>query len=509
MECPKCGTHNPVESKHCTSCGEYILEEEAKGFIPKSTITYVIAETIDDAVLAEGESFEDYVQRIDATKPYGTDPEGVAHLFPMGKHKGEKAWREGMEYRSDWGGFRRTGIGWKLNPTIIIILILFVPVIFLLPLVYLFYVSPEFYMLALIRELSIQIPLILLGVFLVLLTGYGTTHLDDLLKPYGKDHGSVKLLFKDDLEYLKFSRKLIWEVSNYKWMKIGAIGFFAYLFIGFQSLWDLELWRSGALAPIPDWSRFLIIPATIGTAVLVFFIITFILGIGIGLFKIGNLGADRSKLSISAFGNMIADINDMITEAQLKKVKLSDFRRKLDVSGRTYYEFQRGNRKIGEFLFNITAILIFLSVTAGIIIWVIGTLNLLGEGLEAQLASVAVITTLFGILSFGIFLFPQLSIHKFLKKFKLTLIDTFSILASRLEYLYFEAMIHPEILAKIDEEWTSRRDLLEDIHLIKELIEEIKGYGTWSYDFPEIMKLVVVAAATMIPILLSFVELPI
>ena len=42
------------------------------------------------------------------------------------------------------------------------------------------------------------------------------------------------------------------------------------------------------------------------------------------------------------------------------------------------------------------------------------------------------------------------------------------------------------------------------MNFIKQKSEEVKGYGTWSYDFPEVLKLILVVASTLIPIILPF-----
>lgn len=505
IKCLKCGTENPPNSNNCKMCGAN-LESNKESVIPDSRIVYVIADTLDDAVLAEGESFEDYCVRIDETAPYGRDPKGVAHLFPV-ENKNMFAYREGMEYRCDWGGFRKSGLGWKLNPTFFLALVLILPTMLAYPIVYLIFTgSINIFLRSLLDSTILWSPYLLIVVLLTELFKYGSLKLEKLLKPYGEEHESVKLLFKDELEFLKFSKKFFNSVFSYKWMYLGVIGFIFFMGYAVIGLFDMELFRKNILAPIPEWTRFLVIPGNLAQGLIVFTIFSFIGAIFYGLFRIGNLGSDRSKLSISKFGEMILSINHMVAESQIKKTKLSDAETKLDISGRTFYEFQRGNRKIGEFLFNIAAFLIFISVLLGVLIWVAQMFNLIPEAQKANLKLFTLATAIFGIFSISIFIFPQLKIHRFLKKYKYYLIDTFSSLCSRLEYLYFEGIIHPSMLTKIDSEWKTRQDILEDINLIKEFIEEIKAYGTWSYDFPEILKLLVVAGSTIIPLILTFVK---
>ena len=144
-------------------------------------------------------------------------------------------------------------------------------------------------------------------------------------------------------------------------------------------------------------------------------------------------------------------------------------------------------------------------ITAGIVLWMSDLANILPESFSSNITIIYVVIFAFGILSLGIFLFPQISIHRFLKRFKYKLIDKFSSLAARLEFVYFESMMKPTILRTIDKNWESRKDVLEDINNIKEMVNDVKGYGTWSYDFPEIIKLIVVVAATGIPLILPLI----
>ncbi len=461
-----------------------------------------------DPKLKDGEFFEDYVKKIDETAPYGKDPNGIAHLFPMGKYVNDSAWREEMGYRSDWTKIRTTGIGTKLYITVIFALIFFLPIMLGLPLVYLIYSgSIEMFFVSLYQEMFTYLPLIFIGLVLTKLIGYTHKRIDEIMKPYGKEHNSVKLLFCNDLEYLKFSKRLLNKIMSLKWVYLGSIFFVIYQIIGLITVIDINSWKASYLTPIPDWSRFLIIPANIGIGLVIFLIATFLFAIIYGLFKMGDLGSDRTILSVTRYSDTIKSITDMLGDAQLKKIKLSESTKKFDATGKSFYEFQRGNRKIGELLFNITTYLILSGIIIGLIFWISEAFYIVPEDLELYSMSFSIGIAIFVVLSFGLFFFPQWRIHKFLRKMKYSLIDSFTSLVSRLEYIYFEAIIHPDILIMIDEKWKSRKILLEDIKVIRVVVEKIKSYGTWSYDFPEVMKMVFVSLSTIIPIILSIFPL--
>ena len=85
------------------------------------------------------------------------------------------------------------------------------------------------------------------------------------------------------------------------------------------------------------------------------------------------------------------------------------------------------------------------------------------------------------ILTVFMFILPQRYIHKRLRDFKSELIDTFSILASRLEYIYYATLIDAHFLDAFDE-WDTRDQILRDIDRVEKNIEKVQAYGTWSYD---------------------------
>lgn len=468
----------------------------------------------------KGETFEAYVKRIDNLDdpPYGyhldQDGKRTAHLFHM-RHKSDKVklgWREGMEYRSDWTSIRKSGIGTKLSLTLLLIAIFFLPVIIGIPLIYLITTgSIDFFLESLLHETITYLTYILIAIFLTLLIKYSMNRVDEIVKPYGKDHNSIKVLFKDDLEYLKFSRNLTYDILSFKCFVLGGVGFFTYLIYGFISLFAFQNWKAGLLAPIPGWVQFLYIIPTIGIALVIFLALTFMGAIFYALFRIGDLGSNYKILSISIYKDLINSIEKIVSHAQINTENLADIRKKfgeegentLGFSGRTFYEFQRGNRKIGEFIFNVTSFLILFSILFGILIWTATTLNIIPPHLNTAANIFAIGTIIFVIISFCIFFFPQLRVHRFLKETKDDLIDSFTALISRLHYIYLQALVKPEILSQIDENWQSRQDLLNEIKFIKEYIKEISGAGTWSYDFPAVIKIVIVALSTTIPVLLA------
>lgn len=453
--------------------------------------------------LREGQTFQDYVDEIDKLAPFGRDKNGIAHLFPR-KHKNEISYRHDMDFGADHGNFYNSGLGWKLNPTIFIALILIAPSIIGIPILNLIYGTFDNFLASLEQEFTIAIPFLMLITILVLFIRYAKDNLESLIKPYGANSNSVRVLFNNELEFLKFSMQLSYDIYNMKWLYLGFFGFLLYQPLGLINIINPEHWANGQPANIPYIYSLITIPSSLLYGLMIVMIFSFIIAIFVGLFSLGNLSKDRSKLSITKYGNMIDRINETLIIAQKDKKKLVDINIPIDISGRTFYEFQRGNRKIGEFLFNIATILIVVCISAGILLWVVDSLNLLSSFFSGSLLIMDIIIFIFGLVALGIFILPQFTLHRFLKKFKYTLIDKFAVLNSRLEYLYFESFKNPSALNKIDEKWKNRQNLVDDMNFIKEKQNEVKNYGTWSYDFPEVMKLILVVASTLIPLILPF-----
>lgn len=458
--------------------------------------------------LKKKESMEEYIKRMDETKPYGVGFKGKACLFPQ-KNKFPSyycAVRPDMPYQGDWSAFRKTGIGWKLNPTLYIAFFFFFLPILGYPLFYVLYGYPELFWDVFWKRFLLNIPFIIIVTFFTKLIGYILSSIDDLIKPYGKKKEPIQLLFIDELEYYKFTYKFSEKAYNGWWFIIGFLGFVSVLIFDIYSLFNINSFRETLLAPIPDWTIILEFIKYIGIGFVIFQLIMFFVAIIYGLFYIGNLGADPEVLSINEYNKMISSIINRVSEALKNKTKISESETELELYGRTFYEFQRGNRIIGEFLFNISIMLIIFSLAFEIGVWLIYIFQLTQGVLSQWFFMFSILSFVFIGLSIGIFILPQIYIHGLLKKFKNNLIDYFSIFASRLEYLYYESMINHDFLSIVGE-WNSRKDLLKDIERIEKKIEKIKDYGTWSYDFPgKIRNVIFVGLSPIIPFIQPFLE---
>ncbi|MHA1821909.1 MAG: hypothetical protein ACTSVC_15660 [Promethearchaeota archaeon] len=473
---------------------------------------------VDQVKVPEGVKFSEYVLYCDKYFPFGKDKLGRAYLFPQTSEvahrmdlkfiqERDNKGRIIKEYGEDWTGLRRSGIGWKLNPTIYIALFFFLPTMIISPILYTIYNRPDLIPEVMLIEVLGNIPFFLVALYLVKLINYCFKSFDELLKPYGNKSYSFRVLWKDDLEYLKFESSFFEKTYNNTWMIFGLIIFIIFLASGFQSYYLRPENYHPVQNAIPKWTRWFTLFNSIGIGLVIFLTVTFLFATIKGLFTLAQLSRDRTNLSIWGYKEMIDNINYKLNLVQTEKVSLIDNQFQFRFRGKTFYEFQRGNRRIGELLFNIASYLVLLSIIGGVALFFFTNVGIIEKYFELSSGWLYIAVTTMGISSFLLFIFPQINLHRFLRNFKYELIDKFSEMKSRFEFIYYDCLVHPEFLSTINPTWNSLNDIQNMLDLSDTMINEIKKYGTWSYDFPEIIKVVGVALSTFIPIVLQLITI--
>jgi len=441
--------------------------------------------------LENDESFNEYVKKREEDKKYGVDMRGTVKLVPQKPF--HYAWRFDTDPREDWSPFRKTGVGWKLKPTIILAVIFFGIPLIAYPLSYLTSGYPEFAGITFWNDFWLYLFFTILTLSLTKLIGYSLTKFDRFLRPYGEEKKKIMNLFTDELEFVKFSVRSFEKIYSAMWIYFGFIGLIAKLIYDIALLSNLPLYLNMLLAPLPEWTIVFNFIRNLGIDLIIFQMITFFGALIYGLFHLGSLGRDPISLSITQYKNMLISIIDNVIDAfdyhenqnlQAKK----DPEPKIKFVGKTYFEFQRANRVIGEFLFSIALSIILFLIFFQVSINIILSLNFIQISLVLFYFNIfTILAFILIIVSVIIFIFPQLYIHRILKEFKNDLIDVYYTLASRLEYLYYASMMNQDIL-KDKTEWDSRRAILKDISRLESNIEMVRTFGTWSYDFPNKIK---------------------
>lgn len=449
--------------------------------------------------LDKDETFDEYVKKREKDKKYKVDIRGTVKLIPQKKF--HYAWRFDTAPREDWSPFRKTGIGWKLKPTIIIAIIFFGIPLIAYPLLYLGFGYPQFVWVAFWNDCWLYLFFAIFTIFLTKLIGYSLNKFDSFLRPYGEDRDKIVTLFTDKLEFVKFSVRSYEKIYSAWWIYFGFFGFIIKLIYDIILLNNISLYLDMLLAPLPEWTIYFNFIRNIGIDLIIFQTITFFGALIYGLFHLGSLGYNPVSLSITQYKKMLTSIIEEVIDAfnyhktyepEVIKEEFDpykeDSKKKIKFAGKTYFEFQRANRMIGEFLFNIAISIIIFFILFEISIGVINSLNFIQSSLVIFYFNTFTILAIILIFtSVLIFILPQLYIHKILKEFKNELIDIYYTLASRLEYLYYASMLDEEILSD-KAEWDSRRAILDDISRLEKNIENVKTFGSWSYDFPNKIK---------------------
>ena len=441
--------------------------------------------------LEYSESFDDYIKKREDDKKYGVDIRGTVKLVPQKPF--HYAWRYETAPRDDWSPFRKTGIGWKLKPTIILAVIFFGIPLIAYPLSYLAAGYPEFAGIAFWNDFWLYLFFTFLTIFLTKLIGYSLTKFDSFLRPYGEERIKIMNLFTNKLEFLKFSVRSFEKIYSAWWIYFGFFGFIAKLIFDIILLSNLPFYLNMLFAPLPEWTTIFNFMRNLGIDLIIFQMITFFGALIYGLFQLGSLGRDPKSLSINQYKNMLISIVENVIDAftyhenpvtQTKRAP----EKEIKFVGKTYFEFQRANREIGEFLFKIALTIILFLILFQVSISVLLSLNSIQSPLTLfYFNTFTILSIILIFVSVVIFIFPQLYIHRILKEFKNELIDVYYTLASRLEYLYYASMINQDLL-KDKAEWDSRRAILKDISRLESNIETVRAFGTWSYDFPNKIK---------------------
>ncbi|MHA1684711.1 MAG: hypothetical protein ACTSUE_27480 [Promethearchaeota archaeon] len=303
LRCDKCGeisTWFPGDGMECGKC-----ESGKASHLTKNEVVEVFANSDKAGVeklrfdpdfwmkkygQLDNESHEDYVKMVDHVKPFGIDKYGKAYLFPTWKKSDQVASRLDMAYRSDWGDLRTTGIGWKLNPTLFIAMIFFLPDMIITPILYVILGGPGLLLPGLLRHVLTGAPFLVIVIYFTELISYCQRKLDELTRPYGVHRDAIRQLFTDDLTFLKWGKKLSNDVANYKFLYIGMVGFVIIQAVfTIPMIIDPSLHVSSLLYPLGNWSAIFGVLFFIGLGLILFLVLTFFVAVVYGLFRLGKL----------------------------------------------------------------------------------------------------------------------------------------------------------------------------------------------------------------------------
>jgi hypothetical protein len=158
----------------------------------------------------------------------------------------------------------------------------------------------------------------------------------------------------------------------------------------------------------------------------------------------------------------------------------------------TLYTFQHNTRVIGQFLFLFFFRFIIFFVVIDLIIYI-------PSFIDPNVSTGASIWWVPATLVFIVlFVVAQYKIHVIIKEAKEKVIDGLNIFYNNFKLNLYQMFY--------DKNWEEQKGIMEQISFIKSELDEISVMGTWTYDFPAILKMVAVSLITIIPLLFEFLN---
>nr|MDO8133280.1 hypothetical protein [Candidatus Njordarchaeum guaymaensis] len=163
-----------------------------------------------------------------------------------------------------------------------------------------------------------------------------------------------------------------------------------------------------------------------------------------------------------------------------------------------FWRFYESVTEIGKFMYS----LCLRFILAG---FIYVSIVILGDLLKNPLGQVSPTGTLasIGVLSvaFGLFVFPQLSIHNALVRYKEQASLVVHDLQRELETSFVKALDRLESLGEEKSKWKTKQELWEDSRIIDETVKHVDSVGTWSFRFPSVLKLLGAALVPLITVI--------
>jgi len=328
---------------------------------------------------------------------------------------------------------------------------------------------------------------------LIIFSNYAMKEIDELFLLSAKKSKFIQNFFTENELFNQFSNEF-YKKSFSKYNLIIPLTI-SFVIISFSFFSD---WSTISLGGVhyywPFWSVFYYIIQNIALFTTSFGALLIIYCFIRGFFFIKEMLKNRDQLSITIF---IKNLQVFL----FKKDKEMLIKNKNSTS---YFGFQESNRVIGEFLFKISGFLLLLSVLCSGILFGLYFLFDLTPHIQYVLLIGMITFFIMDIITLFIFIYPQLEVHEFLKEYKREIMDLFNLKIEEISS-YFLLSFHESIeLSLFNPKWKTTEDLIHETEMLMMYVEQMESMGTWSYDFPEIFKLVAVALSPLIILIAAF-----
>jgi len=219
------------------------------------------------------------------------------------------------------------------------------------------------------------------------------------------------------------------------------------------------------------------------TLISIFIIFNPIVILVLGFLRIAIFFADGFILEcfeIQHFLNGLEKIDELNQEQKIKLMNSENF-----------HTFREKLCTVGEILFQQGIKFIFLGITFNVVILVwnyLPWLGFTGAYTLTMLLSLGILLSSFGML---VFILPQYQIHQQLRELKERNLEIYQELLKK-EYFSLSFLSSDKIKAE-------KEEILDRINVLEKLSEDVQKVGTWTYDFPEVLKILAGILITIVP----------
>jgi len=350
-----------------------------------------------------------------------------------------------------------------------------------------------------IGEFLLHFLLVPFSIIMILFGKFAIKELDELFLENGKNSRIIQNLFSEKRYYIEFSNYLYQKMFS-KYMIILSFLLASFILTPWLIPWITspnKISMGGKIYIWPFLGLFysFIYYALIG-AILALIILIFLVLIS-ELNALKHIMRKREHLAITVF---LKNLRIFLFEKNKRKIIKNK-------NSASYFGFQESNRYIGEYLFRITGFLLFLVLIISVLCVVLYHFFSYAPEMQMNFIILLVFDFTFAILTVILFIYPQLEVHNFLKSYKREIIELFNLKIEEINS-YFLLSFHESIdINKINPKWNSTEDLINEVEMLMMYVEQMESMGTWSYDFPEILKLIAVALSPFAAIITTFISI--
>ena len=333
----------------------------------------------------------------------------------------------------------------------------------------------------------------ILIIILFLYIKYTVRQLDKLFLEKGENSKYMQNLFAEKSFYIKFCQEL-YSKSFSKYIVIVALVIsltWVGVFLPWSDFRQNLIGLGGTNFIWSFWGDFFLIFIWLLVGATIFLVLLILTVLLRGLTLIKGIIRDRENLAITVFlHNLRAFLFDKDKEKMVK-----------NKNSASYFGFQESNRYIGEFLFKITGFLILFLVLISSTIAILYNVLTISATMQGTFFWAMILVFIFGMITIILFIYPQIEVHNFLKSYKQEIIDLLNLKIEEVSAVFLLSFNKAVDIKAINPKWSTTQDLIDEVEMLMMYEDQMERMGTWSYDFPEVFKLLAVALAPLIPIL--------